>query len=257
MGKPSSSSSGSNSSRSTGFNNQSGFSTPTMPPQLMQSLLQDLMGFGGVGGIPGLGALFQGAPGQQTSAQEFGDIQMLNQMGSGSGLSSTSNAAIKDLSNFAGSMGKPSKATEAGLQEFKDLQAPGIQNWASSMGLGNSGAGLGALAQGQEQALVPLLQSDQANSLSAANSLAGIGQQQWQNKESALQNALGASGIPGQRQFQQNQERFNLGTNTQQGLMGLLSQLFGTQTGSQSTTGQNQVGNQSQGNNDWMSLLFG
>jgi hypothetical protein len=246
MGKPSSSSSGSSSQRGS----QS--TTPTLPPTLFSSLMQDLLGFGGVGGIPGLGQLFQsGTPLQGISNQQYGMIDELRQMGAGSGLSATSQQAKGDLSNFAGSMGKPSAATTAGLQEFKDLQAPGIQNWASSMGLGNSGASLGALAQGQEQALVPLLQSDQANSLSAANSLANMGQQQFQNKEGALQTGLSALGQPNANKYQQQEQQFGLGTNTQQGLLGLLSQLFGSQTTS------SESGRQSQGNNDWMSLLFG
>src|SRR5216684_768065 len=169
---------------------QSQTSTPTLPGWLQSALSGNLAGGQG---MPSILQLFEGFPQLGMSGNQQYDLanmfNVANETPAGQyGIGSYSNAAtnsgaagLRDiisgggpgagaissaeggLQNFiGGGPGKPSAATQAGLKEFSDLQAPGIENYMASMGLGNSAAAGDALAQGQEQALVPLLQSDQA-----------------------------------------------------------------------------------------------
>ena len=230
-------------SKSQGSSNQSSQGTA---PGWLTSALQSALG--GAQGLPGLEQLFQQFPMLNINPNQYGELANIFNV-SNKGPGTYSNANIKEagqgLDQFIGQNGKPSAATTAGLKEFNDLQAPGIQNAAAAQGLGNSGASLDAIAQGQEQALVPLLQSDQSNSLAASQALGGLGAEQGQLGTSAfnsqmqgLLSALGVEGMPQQNLFNQQMGQSQLAQGFQGGLLGLLGQLFGQKSsGGSSQTG--------------------
>lgn len=155
----------------------------------------------------------------------YGSVPLLNVMGpTGNELSDISqfqniaqnpnnpleNAAAYGYSNFLGGPGGgPSAATQAALQQFNTLQAPSILSNAALMGQGNSGAALTALTQGQESALVPFMQQDLQNQLSASQGLASLGGQEASQQQTDLSNALQAAGLPREIADQQAQALFN------------------------------------------------
>ena len=220
----------------------SGSSTPTAPSWLTQALSGAI---GGAGGLPDLSQLFSNFPGLGINPNQYYDLaNMFNVANKGPGTYSNANikAAGQGLDQFVDQNGQPSAATQAGLKEFNQLQTPGIMNQAASMGLGNSGAALDAISQGQEQALVPLLQSDQSNSLAASGALGSLGAQQGQLGQSAfnsqlsgLESILSPEGMPQQNQFNQQMGQEQLAQGYQQELMQLLGSLFG---GKQSQSSQ-------------------
>jgi hypothetical protein len=107
--------------------------------------------------------------------------------------------SVSGLESFLGTAGQPSTATNAALKEFQNLQAPEIMQQAALMGQGTSGAGLSALAQGQEQAMVPFLQQDLQNQLAASGQLGQMGLAE-QGQQASIANQLANLGLSKQAQ---------------------------------------------------------
>jgi len=249
----------------------------------------------GLTGTPNLGQLYNNVPLLGTAplnAQQLADIQNFqNAAYQPNGAVSGALSGLQDLGNtganlsapnatyqsYMGTPYKPSAATNAEIKEFNDLQAPEILQQAALMGQGTSGGALQALSTGQEQALVPFLQQDQANALAAAqglssnqlanaglqesalNSLGNLGTTQEGLQQNQLQNALTAAGLPQQVAQQQAQNAYNqaqqgwqLAQQTQQTPQQWFQDLISTLQQSnnyQHTTGvgvQNQTGSSSQ-----------
>lgn len=188
---------------------------------------------GGLAGIPGLGALFGETPLLHISPQQYGEIaNMQNLAGS---INPATKMGEKSLESFLGTPGTPSSATQAALKEFTNLQAPGIESQAASMGLGNSGAALDALAQGQEQALVPFMQQDLSNTLSASNALGQLGQSQQSLQAGLVNQAYNMLGAQNRSIYDQAMNQWNLGTGVDKQMLGLLGNLFGSKQSSSSS----------------------
>lgn len=193
--------------------------------------------------MPGLFQLFENTPMLQMSPGQQGDVNLLQSYTYGAGTNPLMRQSANDLKQFAGSPGQPSSATQASLKEFNDLQTPGIMNNAASMGLGNSGAALEAISQGQEQALVPFMQQDLQNSLTASQGIGQLGQEAYGNRLQGLEAALQASGMQNQNLYNQQEQQWGLGTQSNEQIMQLLGNLFGNKQ------------HQSQSGFDWSSLL--
>jgi len=188
-----------------------------------------------MGSLPSLTQLFSQVPllgVPNVNPQQWADIgacqQVVNavspQYGAGSatlqGAAGGQGPATSSLESFLGAPGTPSSATNAALSEFRDITAPEVMQQAVLQGQGNSGAATDALARAQEAALVPFMQGDLANTLSASNTLfggaltagqgltgAGLGQEQAQIAQ--IQQALTAAGVPYQVAQQQAQALYN------------------------------------------------
>jgi hypothetical protein len=250
--------------------------------------------FQGMTGTPNLGQLAGMVPLQGTASltpTQIGDIQKMQGMvkpssSVQSALSGLQNFQGADLSSpdaaymtFLGGEGKPSQATQAALKEFQDIQAPEVLQQAALMGGGTSGGALNALANAQEQAIVPFMQQDLANTLSAAqglsandlsnaqtrltalSSLGGLGLQQEGQSLGAAEAALGAAGMQqGNAQqvlnnlFNQQEGAFNFASGLQttpqqwfQDLIRTVSQTQGSSISNSNATGTTtQQGSQSQ-----------
>lgn len=163
--------------------------------------------------LPSLSQLYGQFPTLQTAQLTPAEQATIAQFGQNTGTNPYTSTAANSLQSFLGTPGTPSAATSAALKEFKDLQAPEILQTAALNGQGNSGAALQALAQGQEQALVPFLQQDQSNTLNAATTLGGLGQNQQQLTGQQLQNTLSAQDLQRQIQQQGFQSAFDTATN--------------------------------------------
>lgn len=229
-------------------------------PTNFQQVLNEGLGtlLGGIQGTPSIAQLFQNVPLLGTAPinrQQRTDINALQGQTGPNGATTSALAGLNalgqsgaDLSqpnaalaSFLGTQGTPSAATKAAQKEFNDLIAPEIMQQSSLAGLGNSGAALNAIANANEQALVPLLQSDEANTLSAAGQLSGnqlsnaqlrqgalgqlgsLGQNQQTLTQNALENALTAAGLKQQTAqqlanalYNKQQQGFQLAEQTQQ-----------------------------------------
>lgn len=192
----------------------SGSSSSKSSPPIIPGWLKPLMGQetamyeGALASIPGLGWMYQNFP--KVTPNELADIGSLQGIAqSPSGLSPVEQQAANAYSGFLGSAGQPSSATQAELKLFQNELGPALQQQAELMGQGNSGAALGAQAQGMEEAMVPFMQADLQNQLAAAQGLTGLGGQGEQNILSALQ----AAGIP--RENRLDKLRFGAGVLSQ------------------------------------------
>ena len=185
-------------------------------------------------GLPSLTSLFGMVPQQGTAPFSAQQDQLINQI---SGLNGAPNsaelAAQGQYNQFLGQNG-PSAATQAEIQQFNTLQAPEILQQSALMGQGNSGAALSALSQGQESALVPFLQQDTQNKMSAAGGLESLGGQYYNQQTQDLQNALTAAGMPqelAQQQanalYQQLEQQFQYAQGVQQQPFSLLQSAIG------------------------------
>ncbi len=220
-------------------------SAPVVPPLLRKyynTIARDYLG--GMGNLPNITGLYNNTPLLGTAPltdQQLSDIQGFQ---NNIGPNAAQNQSQQGYENFLGQNGKPSAATQAALKEFNDLQAPEIQSQAALQGLGNSGASLQALATGQEQALVPFMQQDLQNQLTATQGLGALGGQEAGQMQEQLQNALQAAGMPQQiaqeilqNQFNQGQQKWNFAQGIQTGGAQQFPSLFGQSgTSSQSST---------------------
>ena len=85
-------------------------------------------------------------------------------------------AALNQLGFFSqGALGS-SPATLAAMSAFNQFSVPEIEQQLALAGLGRSGAVGQSIGDAQAKAMVPLLQTEMANRLQAANATAGIGQ---------------------------------------------------------------------------------
>lgn len=215
---------------------------PAMPKFLMKYFGNTARGLTSAQGqLPDITSLYNNTPllgTAQLGQNELNDIQGFQ---NNIGPNAAQNQAAGGFQQFLGQNGKPSEATQAALKEFNDLQAPAIMGQAALSGLGTSGAGLAALAQGQEQALVPFMQGDLQNQLSAAGGLGNLGGQEAQQMQQQLQNALQAAGMPReisqqmmQNLFNQSQQKQDLAKQVQMGGSQQFPSLIGGGTSSQS-----------------------
>lgn len=229
---------------------QSGSSTqsrPTGPPWLMK-YFKNIGGdyAKGMQNLPDITGLYGGVPLLGTAGLTDQQNQDIQGFQNNIGPNAAQNQAAGGFENFLGQNGQPSTATQAALKEFNDLQAPEIQSQAALQGLGTSGASLAALAQGQEQALVPFMQQDLQNQLSAAGGLGQLGGQEANQMQTQLQNALAAAGMPQQIQqeimqnlFNQGQQKWNFAQGIQTGGAAQFPSLIGGgSTTSQSSSSQ-------------------
>lgn len=185
--------------------------------------------------LPSISSLYNQVPLLQTAPLSSQETGVINQFPSNIAPTAAANAGVSGLENFTSQApGTPSTATMAALNEFNQLQAPEILNQASLAGLGQSGGALGALAQGQEQALVPFMQGDLANQLSASQALGSQGIAQQGATGTALDQALAATDLPRQIQqqryqnlYNQQQGQFNYATGLQQGPISGFPSLIG------------------------------
>src|SRR5712671_930939 len=200
-------------------------SLPQVPAPLRKYFYNTARGLGSAqGNLPSITDLYNSTPllgTAQLGQNELNDIQGFQ---NNIGPNAAQNQAAQGFQNFMGQNGQPSTATNAALKEFNDLQAPAIMGQAALSGLGTSGAGLAALAQGQEQALVPFMQQDLQNQLSAASGLGNLGGQEASQMQQQLQNALQAAGMPReisqtmmQNLFNQSQQKQQLAQQVQMG----------------------------------------
>lgn len=210
-------------------------STPRIPDWLRPLLKQEEKQYSGaMKGLPDLQQLYGQIPLQGTAPFSQQQTDLINKISGLSGqLNPAEQAAQGQYNQFLSQTG-PSAATQQELQNFNQMQAPGILQQAALMGQGNSGAALSALSQGQESALVPFLQQDEQNKLTAAGDLQGLGTQQYNQQTQDLQNALVAAGMPqqlAQQQadalFQQLQERLQFAQGVQTQPFGLLGGTIG------------------------------
>jgi len=219
-------------------------SHPTVPSWLAPLLKSDVTQFQQAEkNLPSLSALYGQVPLQGTAPFTPEQNALIAQISGRSGqLNPAEQAAQGQYEQFLGQKG-PSAATLAELQQFNDLQAPAILQQANLMGQGTSGAALSALAQGQESALVPFLQQDEQNKLTAASDLQGLGTQEFNQQTTDLANALQAAGMPqqlAQQQadalFQQLQQKFQFAQGVQTAPFGLLGSTIGGGTSGSVTT---------------------
>lgn len=163
--------------------------------------------------LPNLSQIYGQFPTLQTAQLTPAEQSTISQFSQNTGTNPYTSTGAKSLESFLGTPGTPSAATNAALKEFNDLQAPAIMQQAALNGTANGGAALQALTQGQEAALVPFLQQDQANTLNAATTLGSLGQNQQQITGQQLQNTLQAQDLPRQIQQQGFQNIFDQLTN--------------------------------------------
>lgn len=123
-----------------------------------------------------------------------------------------------------------SPATAAGMKAFQDLVAPQIAQQQALAGRATGGAATEALAQGAEQAAVPLIQQEIQNRAGAVGQYGQLAQQQI----ASLQASLEAAGVPreiAQEQamaaYEQQQQKYGLETQLQTFPLQLMSQLIG------------------------------
>lgn len=173
------------------------------------------------GNLPDISQLYNQIPELQTAqlnSGQTGDIGNIqgtgNQLQASGGAFGGQQQAANQYNQFLSQTG-PSAATQQAEQNFTNFENPVLESQASLSGLGNSGAALEASAVGAEQAAVPFLQQDQADKLTAANSLSSLGNTEFQQLQGGQQNALNASTIPQQLQQTEMQNLFNQ-QNTQQ-----------------------------------------
>lgn len=199
------------------------------------------------GGLPNISQLYSDIPLLNIpglNSGQLGAIGQFQSMGQNPGqLNQSEQNAFNTLSSFAGSAGQPSAATQAEMKEFAALQAPLVQSQSALAGQGNSGAGTEALALSQEQAAVPFLQQDQANSLSAAGGLSQLGGQQYGQSVENITNALQASGMQydvaqqqAQALYNQQQQQQQFGQQVQMGPQSQFPGMWGGGFSSQSVT---------------------
>lgn len=229
---------------------------PTNFQQVLNEGLSTLLG--GIQGTPSIAQLFQNVPLLGTAPLNRQQRTDINALQGQTGPNAATNSALAGLTalgangadlsqpnaalaSFLGTPGTPSAATKAAEKEFNDLIAPEVLQQSVLAGGGNSGGALSAIANANEQALVPLLQSDQANTLSAAQALSGnqlsnaqlkqgalnqlgsLGQNQQTLTQNALENALTAAGLKqqtaqqlAQSLYNQQQQGWQLAQQTQQ-----------------------------------------
>lgn len=207
-------------------------SSPTVPPWLLPLLKGEESQYMGAlsGGLPGFEQLYGGMPQMITPGVTHGqqqDITSLQNIAAGNPLTQQQQEAAREYESFLGTAGQPSSATQAALKEFQDLQAPQISQQAELMGQGNSGAALAAQAQGFEQAMVPFMQSDLQNQMSAAGGLESIGQAGSMQEQQNLENALAAAGLKYDVNNQNAQNLFNRQMAQEQFASGIQTQPFG------------------------------
>ena len=167
------------------------------------------------GQLPDISQLYSQIPMLNVPGLQGNELNAINQfeqtgnsMFNSGGANSAQQGAQGQLESFINQSG-PSASTQAAEKSFNDFAAPEIMSQASLMGLGNSGAGLEAISQGQERALVPFLQQDEQNKLSAAGQLGSLGGQEFGQLQSSMASALEAAGMPRDIATQQSQALFN------------------------------------------------
>jgi len=199
---------------------------PTVPGYLKPLLGQTVGDYSGFGSLDSLWNEYENMPLQGNAPipqQGLSDINQLQQVAQGGGLNPYEQQAAGNYESFLGSAGQPSEATQAELNLFQNELGPAQQQQAELMGQGNSGAALAGTARGMEEAMVPFMQSDLQNQLSADTGLANLGQTATSNIEQAMQ---------GQQWKQQTQQQgmtdlFNQLMNREQLATGVLTQPFG------------------------------
>lgn len=177
--------------------------------------------------LPSIGQLFGMVPEQGTAPFSAQQDALINQISGLNGQLNPAEQAAQGQYNQFLSQNGPSEATQQEESNFNQLQAPAILQQAALMGQGNSGAALSALSQGQESALVPFLQQDTQNKLTAAGDLQGLGTQQYNQQTQDLQNALQAAGMPQQLAQQQADALFQQLEQQFQYAQGIQTQPFG------------------------------
>ena len=195
---------------------------------------------GAQGNLPDITQLYQNTPELGTAPlnnEQWADISGTQNTGqnllASGGAFGGQGAAGNQLNSFLSTNG-PSAATQAAEQNFQDFALPTLQSQAALSGLGTSGAGLEAYASGAEQASVPFLQTDEANKLSAANSLGSLGNTEFNQLEGGLQAGSGAAALPQQQEqlqlqnlFNQQQQQQQFGQQVQMGPESLFGNIIG------------------------------
>ena len=232
---------GSQGPSSGGSSQQSPPAIPAFLRPYYKTIASDYMQ--GMQNLPDISQLYQGTPGLNVANLTPDEQQLIGQFQQNIGPNTAENASQYGFNQFAGGAGgAPSAATDAALAQFNTLQAPAIQQTAALEGLGNSGASLSALAQGQESALVPFMQQDLSNQLTAAQGLGQLGGQESSQMQTQLSNAMQAAGMPrqvadaqSQALFNQQQQQWNFAQGIQTGGASQFPALIGGGTGTSST----------------------
>ena len=220
-------------------------STPSVPAWLRPLLHGEAKQYeSAMGNLPNLSQLYGQIPQQGTAPFSSQQNALIGQISGLSGQpNSAENAAQNEYSQFMAPGGGESQATQAEQNLFNTQQAPAILSQASEMGLGNSGAALQALTQGQQSAMLPILQQGTQNQMGAASAMQGLGSQEYSQQTNDLQNALQAAGMPqqlAQQQadalFQQLQQQVQYAQGVQQGPFSMLGQMIGGGSGTSVTT---------------------
>jgi hypothetical protein len=216
---------------------------PTIPKWLKPLLVGEERQYEqGQDKLPSIAQLFGMVPQQGTAPFTAQQNALISQISGLNGQLNPAEQAAQGQYNQFLSQNGPSAATQQEEQNFSQLQAPQILQQAALMGQGNSGAALSALSQGQETALVPFLQQDTQNKLTAAGDLQGLGTQQYNQQTQDLQNALVAAGMPQQLAQQQADALFQQLEQQFQYAQGIQTQpfgLFGNAIGGGSSTSIN------------------
>lgn len=195
------------------------FSGAAMPT--IAQLLQGLSPLS-LASFPAIGSLLNQTPGQTYSQQALGSIGQLQNQSALPDYSSTIQSAVNPLLNqqdglgmfgqsagmgyspFLSSSFEASPATQAAAQAFQKLQMPVIQNQMALAGLGNSPALGQEISLGMSSALVPFLQADLQNRLTASQGLSGLESLDQGSRQAAAQSRLGGTqALQAQQQFGQ------------------------------------------------------
>jgi len=220
-----------------GQTSSKGSSQPTIPKWLLpyyKGAAGQLIG--AQGNMPDLSQLYGNVPllGVPGVTPEMSSL--IGQFQQNVGLNPNEMQSASALQQFLpGTGGGMSPALGAAEQKFKDITSPEILGQASLMGLGNSGAGLQALTQGQESAFIPLIEQGTQNELAAAGQLGQLGLAEASQTQQQLQDALTAAGIPydiaaqqAKALYDQQQQKFQFASNIQSGgASGAFSNLLG------------------------------
>lgn len=164
----------------------------------------------------GAGALLNQTP-EATAGLTGGELGNINQLENiAQGGSFGENQAYNQLSQLTGGPIGSSPATIAAMNAYNQNIAPTINSSIAATGGGRGGNLTAALTQGQTSAYAPLVQQEVANREAAVGQYAGLGQQQSQD----IQSAMNASDL--QRQVAQAADTATY--QNQQNILGLMQQ---------------------------------
>ena len=180
-------------------------SMPNATPGISQPINLGLSEqFGAMQSLPNSTSLAENVPGLNVPGMDQGQQDALTAFLTNSGNNPDLAAARSQIGALTSGPVGSSPETQAGMKAYQDLAAPQIASDSALRGTASGGQGIEALALGQEQAAVPLIQQEIQNRSAAVGQDMGIASQQQQS----LAQALEASGLPREVALQQAEAAF-------------------------------------------------